>query len=103
MWTDPEVKRLLNEEFVMVSLYADENTIELPEEEWVVDGNGRVLKTLGKRNFYYERSMFNMNAQPYYVIIDADGKVLTKENYKYDRDVQKFIGWLNEGINNYKK
>ena len=44
-----------------------------------------------------------MNAQPYYVIINADGKVLTKENYKYDRDVQKFIDWLNEGKNNFKK
>ena len=44
-----------------------------------------------------------MNAQPYYVIINSDGKVLTKENYKYDRDIQKFIAYLNEGLNNYKK
>ena len=44
-----------------------------------------------------------MNAQPYYVVIDANGKVLTKENYKYDRDVQKFIDWLNEGKANFKK
>ena len=47
--------------------------------------------------------MYNMNAQPYYVIIDGDGKVLTKENYKYDRDVQKFIAYLNEGLNNLGK
>lgn len=103
VWSDPEVKRLLNEEFVMVSLYADENTIELPEEEWVVDGKGKTLKTLGRKNLNFQKTEYNMNAQPYYVIVDADGKVLTKENYKYDRDVQKFIGWLNEGINNYKK
>ena len=103
VWTDPEVKRLLNEEFVMVSLYADENTIELPEDEWVVDEKGRSLKTLGRKNLNFQKTEYNMNAQPYYVIVDADGNVLTKENYKYDRDVQKFIGWLNEGINNYKK
>ena len=102
VWTDPEVKRLLNEEFVMVSLYADENTIELPEEEWVVDDKGRTLKTLGKKNLNYQKTAFNMNAQPYYVIIDADGKVLTAENYKYDRDVKKFVNWLNEGLNNHK-
>ena len=102
VWSDSEVKRLLNEEFVMVSLYADENTIELPEEEWVVDGKGKTLKTLGRKNLNFQKTEYNMNAQPYYVIIDADGKVLTKENYKYDRDVQKFIGWLNEGINNHK-
>ena len=103
VWTDSEVKRILNDEFVMVSLYADENTIQLPEEEWVTDAKGHVLKTLGRKNLNYQKTAFNMNAQPYYVIVDADGKVLTAENYKYDRDVQKFINWLNEGLNNYKK
>jgi thiol:disulfide interchange protein DsbD len=102
VWTDPEVKRLLNEEFIMCSLYADENTIQLPEEEWVTDAKGHVLKTLGRKNLNYQKTEFNMNAQPYYVIVNADGKVLTKENYKYDRDVQKFINWLNEGVNNNK-
>ena len=103
VWTDSEVKRLLNDEFVMVSLYADENTIELPESEWITDDKGHVLKTLGRKNLNYQKTEFNMNAQPYYVIVDADGKVLTAENYKYDRDVQKFINWLNEGLKNYKK
>ncbi len=103
VWSDPEVKRILNEEYVMVSLYADENTIELPEDEWVTDEKGRILKTLGRKNLNFQKTEYNMNAQPYYVVIDADGRVLTKENYKYDRDVQKFIGWLNEGIDNYKK
>ena len=103
VWTDPEVKRLLNDEYVMVSLFADENTIELPESEWVKDEKGKTLKTLGRKNLNFQKTEYNMNAQPYYVIVNADGEVLTKENYKYDRDVQKFIGWLNEGINNYKK
>ena len=103
VWSDPAVKRLLNEEFVMCSLYADENTIELPENEWVTDDKGKVLKTLGRKNLNFQKTEYNMNAQPYYVIVNADGKVLTAENYKYDRDVQKFIGWLNEGIKNYKK
>lgn len=102
VWTDPEVKRLLNDEFIMCSLYADENTIELPEEEWVVDEKGRTLKTLGRKNLNYQKTEFNMNAQPYYVIVNADGKVLTAENYKYDRDVKKFVAWLNEGIRNNK-
>ncbi len=102
VWTDPEVKRLLNDEFVMCSLFADENTIELPEDEWVVDEKGRTLKTLGRKNLNYQKTEFNMNAQPYYVIVNADGKVLTKANYKYDRDVQKFVDWLTEGIKNNK-
>ncbi|MBR1785060.1 MAG: thioredoxin family protein [Bacteroidales bacterium] len=102
VWTNPDVKRLLTEEFVICSLFADENTIELPESEWVTDDKGHVLKTLGRRNLNYQKTAFNMNAQPYYVIVNADGKVLTAENYKYDRDVKKFVAWLNEGISNNK-
>ena len=101
VWTDPEVKRILNEDYVMVSLYCDENTIELPESEWVTDDKGRTLKTLGRRNLNLEKTAYNMNAQPYYVVIDPDGNVLTRENYKYDRDVQKFIAWLTEGKEKY--
>ena len=103
VWSDNEVKRILNEEYVMVSLYCDVNNIDLPENEWVTDSKGSVLKTLGRKNLNYEKTAFNMNAQPYYVVINADGKVLTKENYKYDRDVQKFVNWLNEGLANFKK
>lgn len=103
VWVDPEVKRILNEDYVIVSLYCDENTIELPESEWVTDDKGRVLKTLGRRNLNLEKTIYNMNAQPYYVAIDADGRVLTRANYKYDRDVQKFIAWLNEGKANFNQ
>jgi thiol:disulfide interchange protein DsbD len=103
VWTDPEVKRILNEEFVMVALYADVNYIEIPQEEWITDAKGREIKTLGKRNLEYQKTKYNMNAQPYYVLIDAEENVLTAENHKYDRDVQKFISFLNEGIDNYKK
>ena len=103
VWPDEQVKTILNNDFVMVSLFCDENTIELPESEWVTDDKGHVLKTLGRRNGYYQRSTFNMNAQPYYVIIDADGNILTKENHKYDRNVQHFVDWLNEGKANFKK
>ncbi len=103
VWSDPEVKRILNEDYVMVSLFCDANTIELPESEWVTTESGRTIKSLGQKNLNYQKTAFNMNAQPYYVIIDADGNVLTKENYKYDRDVQKFIDWLNEGKSNFKR
>ena len=101
VWSDSEVKRILNEDYVMVSLYCDVNNIDLPESEWVTDDKGYTLKTLGRKNFNYQKTMYNVNAQPYYVVVDPDGNVLTKENYKYDRDVQKFIDWLNEGKTNF--
>ena len=69
----------------------------------MTDEKGKGLKTLGRKNLNFQKTEYNMNAQPYYVIVNADGKVLTEENYKYDRDVQKFVNWLNEGINNNKR
>ena len=103
VWSDDEVHSILTSRYVMCSLFADENTIELPDAEWVTDDKGHVLKTLGRRNLYYEKSMFNMNAQPYYVVIDAQGRVLTQNNYKYDRDIQKFINYLTEGLSNFNQ
>lgn len=83
-WTDPRVKQLLNEEFVICALYADMNDIELPEEEWVQDANGRTIKTLGRRNLHYQIDVFNQNAQPCYAVIDADGNQVIHEVYIYD-------------------
>ncbi|MCR5192739.1 MAG: thioredoxin family protein [Bacteroidales bacterium] len=106
VWTDDAVKKMLNEKFVLCALYCDANSIELDEADCITDDNGRVLNKLGKKNLYFQRSHYKMNAQPYYVIIDAndpDNKPLTKDNYSYSPDVDKFMGFLNEGLENYSK
>ena len=102
VWTNSDVKKILTNDFVMVSLFCDAS-IDLPESEWVTDQNGKTYKTLGTKNYHFQQVMYNTNAQPYYVIIDSDGKTLTGKNYVFDLDVQKFINWLNEGKNNFKK
>ena len=102
VWVAPEVKKLLTTEFVLCALYADMNSIELPEDEWVTRDDGRVIKVLGTRNLYFQTKEFNQNAQPYYVIIDSDGKVMTQENFKYDKNVSKFEAFLREGIETYR-
>ena len=103
IWNEDEYsKKILTSDFVMVSLFCDAN-IDLPENEWVTDKNGKTYTTLGTKNFHYQQVTYNTNTQPYYVIIDADGKVLTAENYSFNLDVKKFINWLNEGLKNYKK
>ena len=71
--------------------------------DYVTDDKGRVLKTLGRKNLHFQRSKFNHIAQPYYGIIDADGNVLTKNNYSYSRDVNKFVEFLKEGVSNFSK
>ena len=106
VWTDENVKRTLNEKYVLCALYCDANSIDLDEADCVTDDNGRVLNKLGKKNLYFQRSRYQMNAQPYYVIIDAndpDNKPLTKDNYSYSPDVDKFMAFLEEGLENYSK
>jgi thiol:disulfide interchange protein DsbD len=103
VWVDPQVKKRLTEEYVMVALYADVNTIELPESEWVKTKDGKTIKTLGKKNHNYQIEQFNANAQPLYVLMDADGNLLTKEPKSYDRDINNFVKFLDEGLANFKK
>lgn len=103
VWNDPEVKKILNEKYVMVALYADANFIDLPENEWVTTKDGKVIKKLGSKNLNYQITRFNMNAQPYYVLMDSDENVLTKENKAYDKHVPNFIKFLNDGLENFNK
>ncbi len=103
VWVDPQVKQRLTEEYVMVALYADVNTIELPESEWVKTKDGKTIKTLGKKNHNFQIEHFNANAQPLYVLMDAEGNLLTKEPKSYDRNIENFVKFLDEGLNNFKK
>ncbi len=103
VWTDKEVKRILNDEYVMVALYADANFITLDKKDWVKTKEGKTIKRLGSKNLNYQMTRFNMNAQPYYVLMDHNENVLTKENKAYDKHIPNFITFLNEGLANYKK
>lgn len=103
VWADPQVKKIMTQDYIICALYVDENTINLSENDWVTDDRGRILKTLGRKNLNYQKTLYQMNAQPYYVLIDGDGNTLTSNNYKYDRDVQKFIKFLEEGKKNFAK
>ncbi|MEA4966979.1 MAG: cytochrome c biogenesis protein CcdA [Bacteroidaceae bacterium] len=102
VWEDKQVKKILTQDYVMVALYADANFIKLPENEWVTLKDGTVAKTLGKKNHNYQMEHFNANAQPLYVLMSADGKVLNTPK-GYDRNVDNFIKFLEEGKANFKK
>ena len=105
VWTDPQVRRLLTEEYVMLALYADANTIKLPEEEWVTNSKGKVLKRLGDKNRNYQMERYKVNAQPYYVLLDAEENILTKNGKGIGREqnIQKFIEFLEEGLAEFNK
>ena len=108
-WSKPQARKLLTENFVMCALYADMNDIDLPESEWVTDDNGRTIKTLGRRNLNYQIKTFNQNTQPCYVVIDAEGNVVSDGVYCYDpkksagSKAEGFISFLEKAVENYGK
>lgn len=100
VWSNPEVLKRLKEDYIVVSLYVDDKTL-LPENEWVLNKDGELEKTLGKVNADLQIRNFKVNAQPYYVLISPDGKLLAEPHW-HDLDVDKYIKFLDEGINNFK-
>lgn len=102
VWSDPRVLKKLREEFILVALYVDDKT-ELPESEWITSTyDGKVKKTIGKKYADYQISKYNINAQPYYVLLDTKGELLVTPK-AYDLDVDKFIEFLDSGLAEFKK
>jgi thiol:disulfide interchange protein DsbD len=100
VWSDPEVLRRLNENFVIVALYLDDRT-QLPENEWITSKlDGKVKKTIGKINEDLEISLFNTNAMPLYVIADHEGKPLI-EPMSTNLNIVEFRNWLDGGLRAY--
>ena len=102
VWEDKQVKQILTQDYIMVALYTDANTIKLPESEWVTLKDGKVAKTLGKKNHNYQIEQYSVNAQPLYVLMDAEGNLL-QEPKGYDRSVSNFVSFLEKGKENFKK
>lgn len=101
VFTDPEIKKLFNEEFVFVSIYGDIRK-EVAEADWVTLSNGRVLKQLGKINTNLIMSKYNVNAMPYYIIVDAEGnEVVAPRGYNLDKAA--FVKFLENAVAAYKK
>ena len=102
VWTDSKVSKLIQDDYVLITLYVDNKT-PLPENIKVMEnGKERTLRTLGDKWSYLQRVKFGANAQPFYVLIDNDGNPLNK-SYSYDEDVNEYVDFLETGLNNYKK
>ncbi|MFD2248439.1 protein-disulfide reductase DsbD family protein [Pontibacter ruber] len=101
VWSDPEVLKRLRENYVIAALYVDDKS-ELPESEWYTsEYDGKEKKTLGKKYADYQISKFNVNAQPYYVLMDENENVLVKP-IAYDLNVNNFVKFLDAGVAAYK-
>ena len=102
VWTDPKVANMLNDKYVLISLYVDDKT-PLAEPMTVTEnGQQRTLRTVGDKWSYLQRVKFGANTQPFYVLIDNEGKPLAGSR-SYDEDINAYIDYLQTGIDNYKK
>lgn len=96
VWSDPQVLDKLKNEFIVVALYVDDKT-ELPESEWYTSKyDSKVKKTIGKQNADLQIANLNNNAQPFYVLVGKDERVLVTP-YGYDKSVEGFLKFLDEG------
>lgn len=101
VWSDPEVLKMLRDEYVVVALYVDDKT-EMAEEDWTIsEKNGKVKKTIGSKNIDFQETRFGANAQPYYVLLDNDGDMLMIPR-SYSKDKAAFLSFLKKGLDNYK-
>ena len=102
VWTDPKVSDLINTDYVLITLYVDNKTPLTEPVKIVENGTERTLRTVGDKWSYLQRVKFGANAQPFYVLLDNQGKPLNK-SYAYDEDISKYIEFLQTGLENYKK
>ena len=103
VWIDPEVRRIFAEEVIVCTMYADDKVIPLPDSEKgkLKDADGDPITMLGEKNRLIEQTIYKENSQPCYFVVDPDGKVLSGPTY-YERDKDKYIKFLREGIDKYK-
>jgi thiol:disulfide interchange protein DsbD len=101
VWSDPRVKKIIDNDYVLISLYVDDKT-KLPEpivkEEY---GKTVKLRTIGDKWSYLQRHKFGANAQPYYVLLDNTGHPIAPWR-AYDKNIETYIQFLQDGIKHYK-
>ena len=102
VWTDPTVADMLNNQYVLISLYVDDKTPLAEPVEVSLNGQQRTLRTVGDKWSYLQASKFGANAQPYYIAIDNEGRPLNHA-YGFKEDVPAYIDYLQQGLNTYRR
>jgi len=108
VWSNPRVLKVLNEEYVIASLYVDDKVIKLdPSDFFVGRFSKQEIKTLGKKNTEIEVCYFGKSSQPLYCLLDGKESLLqtpvgSEINHK-QFDTEEFLKFLENGVKEYKK
>ena len=101
VWTDPQVYSLINDNFVLISLYVDDRK-ELDVKDFITlkykSGKEKIIKTVGEKGATFQAINFKSASQPYYVLLDNDLRILNKPIQYTSKD--KYLNWLKEGLGN---
>lgn len=96
VWSDPEVLSILKNDYIIVALYTDDKQ-KLDKEDWLTTESGDVLKQMGRKNSYIVRTLWEVNAQPNYVLLSPDGEQIAPVR-GYNLDVPDFIRFLRSAL-----
>ncbi|MEO5675327.1 MAG: cytochrome c biogenesis protein CcdA [Chitinophagales bacterium] len=102
VWPDPRVLMRLKDEYITASLYVDDKTALPPAEQYFSKALNKKVVTLGDKNFDIQYSRYNIGAQPYYVLLDAGGNLLTAPR-GYTSDISLYVHFLDQGLEEFNK
>ncbi|MGO1787038.1 MAG: protein-disulfide reductase DsbD family protein [Sphingobacterium sp.] len=102
VWSDPGIKEMINQQFILAELYVDDYDLKLPEnEQYVSSTTGKKITTVGRKNTDFQISKFNSNSQPLYAMLDENEELLVPTsgaNYNID----SYRAYLQSAIDAYE-
>lgn len=102
VWSDPGIKQMINENFILAELYVDDYVLKLPEsEQYISKTTGKKINSVGRKNTDFQISKFNSNSQPLYALLDNDENLLVPTsgaNY----NIESYRAYLQSAIDAYK-
>jgi len=101
VWSDPRVKQIIDNDYVLISLYVDDKTRLSETIEIEEYGKTSKLRTVGDKWSYLQRHKFGANAQPYYVLLDNNGMPIAPW-HAYNKDINEYTHFLKNGLEQYK-
>ena len=101
VWSDESIRNILNNDYVLVSLYVDDKIL-LPEKDWYISGyDNKIKKTIGKQNADFQITRFNNNAQPFYVALNPYTEEVIGKPFGYDLNIKNNIDFLKNNLSIY--